>query len=318
MVNAASETDTNDRRERERSGPLVSHSAVFGTANLNPFGDLHTLQHLCALYARSLRPVIEPLVRREVRVWAEPLEVQRFVDYRLEHSEKLTAWLPLMMRPSAGQALIVFDGRFVLELLDLFFGGTGDAPAQMPTEFSPASEAMVKRLGNMLVAPLKSAWEPLARIDFYPGNVESSPALLGDIDNDDAMVITRFGLTMAAGQPTFFDIVYPVSSLKPYAPTLTGKVLGRSAEPDPSWRNGLTRSVMGVPFHIRSVLAEPMMSLAQLMSLKEGDVIPINFGNDVPVMVGKDRLGTGTVGTSNGRAAIKLNTIEYKPEEDYR
>lgn len=318
MVNADSATETNDRRTRERPGPLVSHAAVFGTANLNPFGDLHTLQHLCALLARQLRGVFEPFVRREVRVWADPLEVQRFADYRIEQSDSLKAWLPVMMRPSAGLALVVLDGKFVLEMLDLFFGGPGEAPHQLPAEFSPSGEAMVRRLGNMLVGPLRSAWEPLARVDFQPGNVESSPSLIGDIDGDDALIITRFGVSMAGRDQTQFDIAYPVSALKPYAPSLTGKVLGRGTEPDPGWRNGLTRSVMGVKFQIRSVLDEPVMSLAQLMALKEGDVIPISFGNDVPVMVGKDKLGMGTVGTSNGRAAVKLNAIEHKIEEDYR
>lgn len=317
MVNEDSDMGA-DRRSRGRQGPLVSHSAMFSTANLNPFGDLHTLQHLCALMARQLRGVFEPLVRREVRVWADPFEVMRFADYRASFSDRLTAWLPVSMRPSAGQLLVVFDGRFVLELLDLFFGGPGEAPTVMPGEFSPAGEAMAKRLGDMLMPPLKSAWEPMARIDFHPGTMESSPTLIAEMDGDDALIITRFGLVMGTREPTYFDVAYPVSALKPYAPTLTGKVLGRSAEPDPSWRNGLTRSVMTVPFHVRSVLAEPIMSLGRLMDLKEGDVIPINFGNDVPVMVGKDKLGTGMVGTSNGRAAIRLNSIEHKIEEDYR
>ena len=319
MVNEASETAT-DRRARDRAGAGdgVSHAAMLGTANLNPFGDLHTLQHLSALLARTMRSVFEPILRREARIWAEPLVVQRFADYRIERGDTLTAWLPMIMRPSAGQALAVFDGKFVIELLDLFFGGPGEAPLPLPPEFSPAAEAIVKRLGAALAPPLKSAWEPLARIEFHPGRVESSPALLGDLDGDDAMVVTRFGLSVGDAKPTFFDIVYPVSALKPYAPSLTGKVHGRSAEPDPAWRNGLTRAVMGVQFPVRSVLAEPMMSLAQLMTLKEGDVIPINFGNDVPVMVGGDKLGTGTVGTSNGRAAIQLSSIERKQEEDYR
>jgi flagellar motor switch protein FliM len=73
-----------------------------------------------------------------------------------------------------------------------------------------------------------------------------------------------------------------------------------------------------VRFPVRSVLAEPMISLVKLMELKAGDVIPISFGADVPVMVGGDRLGTGTVGTSNGKAAIRLTMIERKDEEDYR
>ncbi|OYY90486.1 MAG: flagellar motor switch protein FliM [Sphingomonas sp. 28-66-16] len=318
MVNDPSDTAAADRRERGRARPTAAHAVGLGSQNLNPFGDLHTLQHLSALFARSMRGVFEPLLRREIRVWAEPLVVQRFADYRAERADVLTAWLPMMMGTPLGQALVVLDGKFVLELLDQFFGGTGEAPHVLPTEFSPAAEAMVARLGAMIAGPLKSAWEPLARIDFQPGRMEQTPALLANFDAEDAMVVTRFGIVAGHGKPTFFDISYPVAALKPHAPSLTGKVHGRTAEPDAAWRNGLTRAVMAVRFPVRSVLAEPMIPLARLMELKAGDIIPVSFGTEVPVMVGGDRLGTGTVGTSNGRAAIRLTTIERIDEEDWR
>jgi len=99
-----------------------------------------------------------------------------------------------------------------------------------------------------------------------------------------------------------------VAALKPYGASLTGKVLDK-AEPDPAWRNGLTRAAMQVRFPVRSVLAEPVVPLATLMELKAGDVIPISIDANVPVMVGRDRLGCGTVGTANGRAAIRLTSI---------
>ncbi len=100
-----------------------------------------------------------------------------------------------------------------------------------------------------------------------------------------------------------------MAALKPHTVGLTGKVHARSAVADPAWRTSLTRALMGVPFTVRSVLAEPVMPLAQLLELKVGDVIPIGLGNEVPVMIGTDRFGTGTVGTSNGHAAIQLTSI---------
>ena len=304
MVNGPS-LNSPERRERTRQADHVA----LGVANLNPFGDLHTVQHLSARLARSLRGVFEPLLRQEVRTFAEPLAVQRFADYRAERAEALTAWLPLAIAPGNGAALAVFDGRFVMEMLDLFFGGTGHAPHDLPSEFSPSAEAIVTRLGGMLTEPMRVAWEPLARLKFTPGHPESNPALLGGLDGDDALVVTRIGIAAGTAKPIFIDLLYPVAALKPYAPSLTGKVLSKSAEQDPAWRTGLTRAVMGVRFPSRSVLAEPIIPLAVLMELKVGDVIPISVDKDVPVMVGGDRLGSGTVGTSNGKAAIKLNQI---------
>ncbi|MBV8971602.1 MAG: flagellar motor switch protein FliM [Sphingomonadaceae bacterium] len=309
MVNGATTRGDEDRRRRERVP--ARHASALGMQNLNPFGDLHTLQHLSARLARALRALFEPLLRREVRAWAEPLVVQRFADYRAERPDGLTGWLPLTMNPG-GQALLVLDGRWALELLDLFFGGAGVAPQPLPTEFTPAAEATITRIGRMIADPVQRAWEPLSHVDLQVGRLEASPALLQGVDAEDAMVVTRFGIAAGTAKPVWLDIVYPVSVLKPHAPTLTGKVVGKGAAPDAAWRTGLTRAVMDVRFPIRSVLAEPMVPLAMLMELKMGDVIPISVGGDVPVMVGGDRLGVGTVGTSNGKAAIKLTAISYE------
>jgi flagellar motor switch protein FliM len=311
MVNGSSSISDTDRRERPRA--VAAHAPALGGANLNPFGDLHTLQHLSARLARSLRGVFEPLLRQEVRLWAEPLVVQRFADYRAERPEGLTGWVPLLMTPGHGQALLVVDGKFALELLDLFFGGTGAAPHDMPSEFSPATEAMLVRLAAIIAEPMTASWEPLAKVSFAPGRVEANPSMVAGLDGDDPLVVTRFGIGKSHGKPVFIDIVYPVQSLKPYTPSLTGKVMG--AAPDPAWQNGLAKAVMTVTFPVRSVLAEPVISLAKLMELKEGDVIPIGVAADVPVMVANGRLGTGTVGTSNGRAAIKLHSLSLNPEE---
>ncbi|MBB4086582.1 MULTISPECIES: flagellar motor switch protein FliM [Sphingomonas] len=304
MVNGP---DIAERRERAR--PASADHGLLGEAKLNPFGDLHTLQHLSARYARSLRSLFEPLLRQEVRSWAEPLVVQRFADYRAERGDALTAWVPLTMPPQADQGLCVLDGRFVLELLDLFFGGSGAAPAMLPSEFSPATEAMVERLGAMLVEPLRQAWEPLARIEFVPARPEASAAMLPGFDGDDAMIVTRFGIAAGTALPVFIDLLYPVSALKPHGAALTGKVVSKPVDTDPGWRSELTRAVMGVRFTVRSVLAEPVVPLQTLMTLKPGDVIPISFGPEVPVMVGNDLLGTGTVGAANGHAAVRLTSL---------
>jgi flagellar motor switch protein FliM len=316
MVNSPSTTAAADRRERPRDS--AEPPRAFGVANLNPFGDLHTMQHLSARLARSLRGLFEPLLRAETRVWAEPLVVQRFADYRAERPEGLTAWVPLKITPGHGQALMVLDAGFVLEMLDLFFGGSGAVPATLPNEFSPAAEMMAGRVARSLTGPLATAWEPLVRLGFDVGHVEANPAMLSDLDGDDAMVVTRFGIDAGTREHRRLDLVYPVAALKPHTLSLTGKVHTKSAEPEPEWRSSLTRAAMNVRFPVRSVLAEPVISLARLMELKEGDVIPIAFGPEVPVMIGTDKFGAGTVGTSNGRAAIKLNSIVRIQEEDFR
>src|SRR3546814_13193463 len=118
------------------------------------------------LLARSLRGVFEPLLRAETRVWAEPLVVQRFADYRAERPEGLTAWVPLKMTPGTGRALAVLDAGFVLEMLDRFFGGPGVAPGAIPNEFSATAEMMAARVVRHRAAPLTISSEPPGRPGF--------------------------------------------------------------------------------------------------------------------------------------------------------
>lgn len=305
---------TAERRERPRTS--AEHAPALGASNPNPFGDLVTLQHLSARLARSLRGVFEAMLRRELRVWAEPLSVQRFADYKAERGPGLAAWQPLAMGSARARAQLVLDAQLVFEMLDAFFGGEGEAPHPLPQEFTPAAEALVARLGQTIIGPLDAAWEPLVRIGFRA--VDAAIAAPADLGGEDPVVVTRFGLAAGDAKPQFVDLLYPIAALKPHGAALTVKVHGPAEEPEPHWRTGLTRAVMGVKLPVRSVLAEPVISLGRLMELKAGDVIPIEFGAEVPVMVAARRLGTGLVGTANGRAAVRLTALEPFTEEDFR
>ncbi|WP_109808068.1 flagellar motor switch protein FliM [Sphingosinithalassobacter portus] len=314
MVNALSETQAPERRERPRAG--ADHAPALGSSPLNPFGDLVTLQHLSARLAKGLKPMLEAMMRRELRCWAEPLVVQRFSDYRAERGDGLTAWQPLAMEPGRARALIVIDGALVLEMLDAFFGGEGEAPSPMPEEFTTSAETMVARIARGMIAPLRTAWEPVSKIDFAEVS-DASCASAPDL-GEAPMVVTRFGFAAGDAAPAFIDLVYPVAGLKPHGAKLTAKVRSAQADVEPQWRTELTRAVMSVKLPVRSVLAEPTIALGRLMELKTGDIIPIEFGPEVPVMVGDRRLGTGQVGTANGFAAVRLTAIEEFEEGDFQ
>ena len=312
LLDSGFDTGVPERRERERADTPVGTATLAGGSGvpgkLHPFGDLHTLQHLSARAARGVRQVFEGYWRAETRAWAEPLEVLRLSDYRAARGDKLTAWLPLSMdgRP----VLAMLDSMLVVELIDLFFGGTGDVSPTLALEFTPAADVLMQRVAEALAKTLEGAWEPLARASFIAGRCELGSTMVPGVEADDVIVATRFGIARGSAKPVFVDILYPVASLKPHTVALTGKVVAKPAEVDAEWRTQLTRAAMAVRLPVRSVLAEPRVSLARLMDLKEGDVIPISFGNDVPIVIGGVPLGMGTVGTSNGRAAIRISKFE--------
>lgn len=314
MVKAASTAPL----EGAASGRATAqHAPVLGSASANPLGDLQALGPVNQHLARTLRTLFEPLLRQQVKVAAEVVAVERWDAYLTSRGGGLASVTLMSMAPLSGQAMLVLDGGLTFRLVDIYFGGPGLAPNPIPAEFTPTAEAMIERVATGFSDRLAGAWAELAEIGFQPGRTEANPAMLPHIDGEDRVVRTRFLLTVGqSAHPIAVDLLYPAASLKPIASILSSKVQSRRQAEDPAWMNRLTRAVMNVKLPVRSVLAEPVIPLRQLMELKPGDVIPISFGPEIPLLVANNRFARGAVGASNGRAAIRVHCIEPLEDED--
>lgn len=301
--------------EKEPRRKTAAHAEALGSAAVNPLGDLQALGHVGQHLTRSLRTLFEPLLRRQARLIAEPVAIQRFDDYLDARDAKLSSVTLIGMAPLSGSAMLVLDGALVLELVDLYFGGSGALPQALPNEFAPSADSMIVRLAKGFTERLCGAWGEIAGIEFRAGRHESNPAMLSHIDGEDRVVVTRFTLALSETRRAAIDILYPVNSLKPIASILSSKVQSKRSGADPAWLAGLTRAVMNVKLPVRSVLAEPVIPLAQLMALKPGDIIPISFGPEIPLLVADNRFARGAVGAANGRAAIRIHRIEPLEED---
>lgn len=315
MVEKADTMLADEPRSRARPKP-GGHVHALGTATVNPLGDLNALAHVNQRLARALRTLFEPLLRRPVKVATDGIEIRRFDQYLEARGPALSSTTLVSMAPLSGQAMLVLEGRLLFELVDLYFGGPGRAPEPLPAEFTPTAEAMIGRLSNGVVERLAGAWRELAEIEFRPGRSEANPAMLSHIDVEERVVLTRFTLLDGDLKRATLDILYPAASLKPIASILSSKVQSRRGGADPAWLAALTRATMNVKLPVRSVLAEPVIPLSKLMALKPGDVIPISFGPEIPLLVADRAFARGAVGAANGRAAIRLNRLETIEDEE--
>lgn len=294
----------------------AQHAPVLGSASANPLGDLQALGPINQHLARTLRTLFEPLLRRAVKVSAEAVVVERWDAYAASRGQALASATLMSMAPLSGQALLILDGALTFRLVDIYFGGPGLAPNPVPTEFTPTADAMIGRVASGFAERLSGAWRELAEIAFQVGRTEANPAMLSHIDGEDRVVRSRFVLTVGEARPVEIDLLYPAAALKPIAAILSSKVQSRRQAEDPAWMNNLARTVMNVKLPVRSVLAEPVIPLRQLMELKPGDIIPISFGSEIPLLVSGNRFARGAVGASNGRAAIRVHRIEPTENED--
>ena len=315
MVENASRQAFAEPPPKRRSA--AAHAAALGQATPNPLGDLQALTAVNHRLARALRTQFEPLLRTAVKVEAAPISVDVFSGYVAARGAALQSVTRIAMPPLSAPALLVLDGAFVFGLVDLFFGGPGIAPQPLPAEFTPTADAMIARLAGGVAERLGQAWSELAEIGFEAGRTDAQLSL-APLDADDRIVRTRFGLTIGDARRVDLDILYPAAALMPIAGLLSSRGAQKrpAADEDPAWQGHLHRAVMNVKLPVRSVLAEPVIPLGQLMSLKPDDIIPISFGPEIPLLVSNRRFARGAVGAANGRAAIRLHRIEPLNDED--
>ncbi len=131
---------------------------------------------------------------------------------------------------------------------------------------------------------------------------ETNAAYASLVRADELVVVQRF-------------IITPVPAARPacrssirwrrcaYESQLAAKVHADHGPADSEWRARMVHALANVRLPVRSVLARPELTVADLMALKVGDVIPITLAPKVPLIVANRRLAYGTIGEQEGRAA---------------
>jgi Flagellar motor switch protein len=258
--------------------------------------------------ARQLRGAVEPYFRAKTQVEGAPIEHRRFEDWCADQREFASLSL-YRLRPLKGGMMIALEADFITSLVDSFYGGRGQVTAHKRTEFTVSEDRMIARLTEMLIGQLKDAWAEVMKLEPVLASRETNPAYVTLAKPQDTIVIQRFTLVPAQGRPGAVSFIYPQTTLRPIEAQLSTKVRDDANPLDTEWRHRLACALDDVRLPVRSVLARPELTMAQLMTLKPGDVIPINLAPKVPLLVGSKRFAEGTIGEQEGRAALLIESV---------
>jgi flagellar motor switch protein FliM len=258
--------------------------------------------------ARGLRAMIEPFARAKTQIVAEPIEIRRFEDWR-DDLPDFTSLSLYRLRPLKGGMLIVLEPTFIANMVDAFYGGSGNGAASKTGEFTASEERLLARLTEGVMEKLIELWAEVVPLAPILASREVNAAYASLVRPDEAVVIQRFRVTPAGGRASDISILYPLATLRPIEAELAAKVHDDPGEADTEWRQRLAGALENVRLPVRSVLARPELSVAQLMALKPGDVIPITLAPTVPLLVGAKRVAEGSIGEQEGRAALLIQNV---------
>jgi len=281
---------------------------VFGQEGPRPAERLTGLQRMGDKLARAIRPAIEPIARARVSVTAEPLELCTFQEWQ-DRQPEFSALTLYRLRPLKGGMLIQVDANFIASLVEIFYGGApGASVKRKPGDFTASEELLLNRLLDKVSGILAAHWNEVTPVELAVGARETNPALMPFLRGDEMVVVQKF--TIGAGvQPTVISVLYPLSMLRPIEEKLETRVQDEDLAANEDWRWRLGQALSQVSLPVRSVLARPEISVAELLALKPGDVIPINLQPRTPLLAGAHRIADGVIGEQDGRAALMIDKV---------
>jgi flagellar motor switch protein FliM len=281
---------------------------VFGQEGPRPAERLTGLERMGEKIARALRPAIEPIARARVSVTAEPLELRTFQEWQDEQPD-FSALTLYRLRPLKGGMLIQIDANFIATLVEIFYGGApGASVKRKPGDFTASEELLLNRLLEKISTILANQWNEVTPVELALGARETNVTHIPFLRDDEMVVVQKF--TVAAGiQPTVIPVLYPLSMLRPIEEKLEARVQDEDLAANQDWRWRLGQALAQVKLPVRSVLARPEISVAELLALKAGDVIPINLQPRTPLLAGACRIADGVIGEQDGRAALMIEKV---------
>ncbi|PZU11534.1 flagellar motor switch protein FliM [Sphingomonas sp.] len=295
--------------EAPRHGPEVRAFAL-GSDSFRPAERLSGLERMGEKIARSLRTVIEPFVQVRTQVSVVPLTTRAFDDW-LEAQPNLISLSHYRLQPMKGGMLIAVPADFVAALIERFYGGhSGPQPnASKRMEFSASEELLLARLLEKVSGLLVEAWRDIMPVEAMLAQRETSRFHIRFVRPDDQVVVQNFTITPTEGQPATITVLYPLAMLRPIEEQMSKRVHDEAPSGNTAWRSMLAASLAEVQLPVRSILARPEISVAQLMTLKPGDVIPIQILPRTPLLIANRTVAEGQIGEQDGRAAMLVERV---------
>ena len=283
----------------------------FATPKADRATDPAPLQEIADQLTRGLSALLESYLGQPVLVQAKPPRFTTFGKW----SQAQAAFLDLSAHhvPAArGRVALALDETFVAVLTSRHFGGAvAKTKRRADPRFARSERQQAERFAARFMALFGGLSDTSADTESQVIARETSAFDLRGWQSGRELV--AFAFTANAGK----ELDWPIEcAFEDETATALIASWAQASAPDlpaiggAEWVDGWRRALGRVRLPVRTVLAQPTMTLPELRALKVGDFVPLTPRAITPLYVADRRFGTGKLGRQNGCAAFRLDRIE--------
>jgi flagellar motor switch protein FliM len=274
-------------------------------------GRMPTLEMINERFGRLLRTSMYNLLRRAAVISVGSVEILKFAEY-VRKLHLPTSLNLVKFNPLRGTGLVILEPKLVFALVDLFFGGQGRHAKIEGREFTAIETTVIGSLLSSAFADLREAWSHVADLTIEKVGSEVNPHFANIVSPTEIVVVTRFGVDLD-GAGGDLHVTMPYSMIEPLREVLDSGMQSDRVEHDDRWSQTLKNEVGDAPVEIRALLGQTTITLADLMNMQAGDVLPTDFSGRLTLLAEDVPMFRGAFGLSRGQQAIKIENLIRRP-----
>ncbi len=179
-----------------------------------------------------------------------------------------------------GPALLVFESKLAYALVDSFFGGTDRPFTKIEgKEFTNIELTIIRKVMDLALNDLEEAWAPVQTTKVSYVRTEVNPQFVGVVPPSDVIISTTFEVELENASGTI-ALVIPYATIEPIKHKLNSAFQQETDNRDKVWTGVLAQHLQAVDSEVSVFLGETEITLADLVNLNIGDILPLNQDAD--------------------------------------
>ena len=271
-------------------------------------GRMATLEIINERFARLLRVELFNFLRRTVEVSVGPVRITKYTDF-IRNLVVPTNLNLIHMKPLRGTGVLVLDPTLVFLVVDNMFGGDGRFHTRVEgRDFTQTEQRIIQRILAIMFDAYSKAWAPVYPVQFEYLRSEMNTQFANIATPNEVVVAITFNIELGPNSGEMHFCV-PYSMVEPIKDLLTSPLQGENLGGDKRWVKLMTQQIQAAEVEIVANLATRRMTVADLLELKAGDVIPINISDLVEGQVDNIPVMECRYGVFNGQYALKVERL---------
>lgn len=271
-------------------------------------GRLPQLEVIYEKFMRAFRVSLSSALRKIASITLTSTEFLKFGEF-INTLPMPTCMSVLRFVNLRGSALFVIESKLAYALVDSFFGGADRPYTKIDgKDFTPIELSIVQKVVGLAINDLEAAWASIEKIGCSFVRTEVNPQFVGIVPPTDVVIASTFDVELENATGTI-SIVIPYATIEPIKQKLSTGFQVESDQTDKKlWTSIIQEQLLETDMEIKVNLGETEIKLRDLMTLKEGDVIPLDqdASGEFDVNVEGVKKFKGYYGIHHGTVAVQV------------